>query len=122
MERKFDLEERTLRFAREVRAFLLKAGSNGIFAEDRKQLLRSSGSVGANYLEGNQALSRRDFAMRIKISRKETKESQFWLKLMNPSDPGLCDTRDKLISEANELERIFGAIVTKVATTLQNDQ
>lgn len=71
---KYDLEERTLRFARDVIAFvdvLPKTTSN---AEIAKQLIRAAGSVGANYIEANEALGKRDFLMRIRISRKESKE------------------------------------------------
>lgn len=51
--------------------------------EDSKQLIRSSGSVGANYIEANEALSKKDFRMRIKISRKEAKGSRYWLRLVD---------------------------------------
>jgi four helix bundle protein len=82
--------------------------------EDARQLIRASGSVGANYIEANEALSKRDFLMRIKISRKESKESRFFLRLMDPGeDPGMADEQTRLIQEAHELTNIFGAIVRK---------
>lgn len=74
----YDLEERTFQFAKRVRLFvksLLKTVGN---IEDGKQLVRASGSVGANYREANEALSRKDFLMRVKIGRKEAKESGYW--------------------------------------------
>ena len=78
-----------------------------------KQLVRSSGSVGANYIEANEALSKKDFAMRIKIYRKESKDSVYWLKLIDISEDGIDKERQVLINEATELMKIFGAIVEK---------
>ena len=78
-----------------------------------KQLVRSSGSVGANYIEANEALSKKDFAMRIKICRKESKDSVYWLKLIDISEDGIDKERQVLINEATELMKIFGAIVEK---------
>ncbi len=80
--KKYDLEERTFVFANTIRNYLKKIPKNIINTEDIKQLTRSSGSVAANYIEANEALSRKDFLMRIKICRKEAKESKLWLKLL----------------------------------------
>lgn len=79
-----------------------------------KQLIRSSGSIGANYLEASESLSKKDFYMRIKISRKEAKESRYWLKLVyaNENESLVKESRE-LIQEATELMKIFGSIVTK---------
>ena len=74
-------------------------------SEDGKQLVRSSGSIGANYIEANESLSKKDFVMRVKISKKETKESKFWLRLLG--------AKDDLIKECTELMKIFGAIIEK---------
>ena len=80
--------------------------------EYAQQLIRSSGSVGANYIEAQEALSKKDFSMRIKISRKEAKESQYWLELTECA--GQQDgQREILIQEAVELTRIFGSIIEK---------
>src|SRR4051812_9670793 len=73
----YDLEERTFNFAQQVRSFVKKLPTNIWNTEDAKQLVRASGSTGANYIEANEALSKKDFAYRIKISRKEAKESRF---------------------------------------------
>ena len=78
--------------------------------EDAKQLIGCSGSVGANYIEAEESLSKKDFLMRIKISRKEAKESKYWLELIEPKNDFVKD-RDSLIREAIELTKIFGAIV-----------
>jgi four helix bundle protein len=71
--KQYDLEDRTLAFAKETRVFVSKLPKTISNAEDGKQLVRSSGSIGANYIEANEALSRKDFLMRVKISRKESK-------------------------------------------------
>lgn len=67
----FDLEERTFQFAKAVRMFVKKIPRTVANIEDSKQVVRSSGSIGANYIEANEALSKADFAYRIKICRKE---------------------------------------------------
>ena len=69
------LEDRTFEFARRIRAFVKNLPKTMSNVEDIKQLVKASGSVGANYIEANEALSKKDFTMRIKISRKEAKES-----------------------------------------------
>ena len=110
----FDLEERTETFARDVRAFVKKLPRTLANSEDARQLIRSSGSVGANYIEANEALSKKDFVMRVKISRKESKESAYWLRLVDTGpDPVLAETCLGLAQEATELMKILGAIVRK---------
>lgn len=80
--------------------------------ENGKQLVRSGGSVGANYIEANESLSRRDFILHIKICRKESKESRYWLQLTQP--PGILEAeRQDLLREATELTKIFNAILEK---------
>jgi four helix bundle protein len=109
--KQYDLEERTLKFAKRIREFVGNLDKNIATIEDSKQLIRSSGSVGANYIEANEALSKKDFIMRIKICRKEAKESSYWLKLIN--SPESQDERLDLEREAKELTNIFGAILRK---------
>ncbi len=82
-EKKYDLEDRTLAFAKEVIQLVNKVSRTLPNIEIAKQLIRSSGSVGANYIEANESLGERDFAMRIKICRKEAKESRYWLHLLD---------------------------------------
>lgn len=109
-----DLEERTYGFAKAVRAFVKRLPRTISNAEDVKQVVRSSGSVGANDIEANESLSKKDFAMRIKISRKESKETRYWLRLLDSgSDTAVEAERAKLIQEATELMKIFGAILRK---------
>jgi four helix bundle protein len=109
----FDLEERTLKFAKDSIAFsktLMRTLAN---QEIAKQFIRSSGSVGANYIEASEALSKKDFAMRIKICRKEAKETRYWLNLMECAE-NARPQQAALIQESTELMRIFGAIIEKV--------
>lgn len=110
--KQYDLEDRTLEFAKAVRGFLRHIPKDIPNNEDAKQLARSSGSVGANYIEANEALSKKDFLMRAKICRKEAKESLYWLKLIAVNDEQEL-MRQKLAQEAKELTHIFGAIVSK---------
>jgi len=112
--KQYDLEDRTLKFAREVRDFVGKLNKSLGNMEDGKQLIKSSGSVGANYIEANEALSKKDFVMRIKICRKEAKENRYWLQLVDTGgNKELEQERTTLEKEACELTHIFGSIVTK---------
>ena len=112
--KRYDLEERTLEFALRVRRFVKEPPRTIANAEDIRQLVKASGSVGANYREANEALSKKDFAMRVKISRKESKESAYWLKLLDTGgDAELEAERAELIQEATEFVKIFNAIVQK---------
>lgn len=106
----YDLEERTFQFAKDIRIFVRLLQKDTTNNEDIKQLVRSSGSIGANYIEANESLSRKDFVMRIKISRKEAKESTFWLKLISVSD-NLEAERVRLTKESIELMKILSAIL-----------
>ncbi len=112
--KQYDLEDRTLTFAQDVRLFVKTIRKTIGNVEDGKQLIKSSGSVGANYIEANEALSKKDFILRIKICRKEAKESRYWLKLIDTDDdPEKNKTRDYLVNESTELMKIFGAILQK---------
>ena len=112
--KKYDLEERTLEFARRCRIFVKILPRTISNLEDGKQLIRSSGSIGANYIEANESLSKKDFFLRAKICRKETKESRYWLVLIDiENNPQLEKERQSLIKEATELMNIFGAIIRK---------
>ena len=110
--KRFDLEDRTFAFAKRSRALVKKLTKTIGNLEDARQFVRSSGSVGANYIEANEALSKKDFICRIKICRKEAKESRYWLRLIEATDASPFE-RDALIQEAQELMNIFGAIVRK---------
>ena len=109
-----DLEDRTFQFAQAVRSFVKTLPRNISNAEDVRQLVRASGSVAANWIEADEALSKKDFLMRVKICRKEAKESRLFLRLI---DAGLtkdtASSRESLAKEARELVLIFSMIVSK---------
>jgi four helix bundle protein len=110
----YDLEERTFQFAKSVRHVLRKMKRDYLQEDDIRQLIRASGSVGANYIEANEALSKKDFVHRIKICRKEAKECTFWIRLL--SETSMDDDIDKLkklLEEAIELKKIFSSICNK---------
>lgn len=107
---KFDLEDRTYAFAKNVSLFVKGLPRSVANFEYLKQVVRSSGSVGANYIEANESLSKKDFILRIKICRKEAKESEYWLRLLTDTNQNGIDG-SVLISEAGQLRKIFGAIL-----------
>ena len=72
--------------------------------------MRTAGSVGANYIEANESLSKKDFIMRVKISKKEAKESHYWLSLSVP-DKIHEKCKVELMCECKELQKILGAII-----------
>ena len=112
--KQYDLEDRTFAFAKRVRAFVKKLRKSIQNIEDGKQVIKASGSVGANYIEANESLSKKDFIMRIKICRKEAKESRYWLRLIDTYDESEQEKERKyLVEEATELMNIFGAILAK---------
>jgi len=112
--KRYDLEDRTLNFAKHIIEFINKLPKTLANVEICKQLVRSAGSVGANYIEANESLSKKDFVLRAKICRKETKESRYWLLLVDViSNSGLEKERQLLINESTELMNIFGAIIRK---------
>jgi four helix bundle protein len=111
--KQYDLEERTFIFAKRAIKFCRALPKTVIDTEIGKQLVRSSTSVGANYIEANECLGKKDFLMRIRICRKEAKETGYWLKLLDPVSPDLKFELQCLLQESTELTRIFGSIITK---------
>ena len=111
--KRYDLEERTLQFAKDAIAFIKSIQKTIINLELVKQLVRSSTSVGANFIEANEALSKKDFLLRIKICRKEARESIYWLKLVELKNPESDRIREALIEEATQLVKIFSTIVER---------
>jgi four helix bundle protein len=111
----YDLEERTFQFAKEVRIWVKELTKSIANIEDVKQLIRSSGSVGANYIEANESLSKKDFQFRIKICRKEAKECGFWLRLIIETNKEFNNLQrgNSLLYESIELKKIFSAIEGK---------
>jgi four helix bundle protein len=108
----YDLEERTAIFAERSRAFVKRLPRTIGNVEDAKQFIRASGSIGANYIEANEAIGKKDFVMKIKICRREAKETCYWLRLLDVNGE-LKQERQRLSTEAKELMNIFGAILHK---------
>jgi four helix bundle protein len=110
--KRYDLEDRTFRFAKEIRRFVKKLPRTVSNYEDVKQLVRASGSVGANYIEANESLSKKDFRLRIRISRKEAKECIYWLRLVDiGTEPALERERESWVQEGTEIMKILAAIL-----------
>lgn len=111
--KKFDLEERTAEFGENILRFAKKIPRTPITLPLISQLVRAGTSVGANYLEADDAESRKDFVHKLSISRKESKETKHWLRMIVIVVPELKEEARKLWKEAQELNLIFGAIIRK---------
>lgn len=104
----YDLLERTEKFSLRTRDFYLRLKKDLINREYIIQLIRSSGSVAANYVEANENPGNGDLKYRIKVCRKESKESKLRLKhVLTDSNGELENERLELIQEAFEPEQIF---------------
>ena len=110
--KQYDLDQRTFKFAEDTRGYIKSIPKTLTNIEYSKQLVRSSASVGANYIEANESLSKKDFIIRLKIARKECKESGYWLRLTEPEGV-LQRMKEGLIQESGELLRILSAIIAK---------
>jgi four helix bundle protein len=109
----YDLEKRTLKYSKDIIQFLKTIPKNIINIEILKQTIRSAGSVGANYIEANESLSKKDFLMHIKICRKEAKETVYWLNLLDINHPDNQKKCELLINESTQFVKIFSAIIEK---------
>ena len=113
----YDLEERTLNFSKRILRLTKALPRNTANNAFISQIIRSSCSVGANYIEANESLGRKDFLMRARISRKEAKETIYWLKLIIENNIGLENRINPLLQEATELLKIFSSIIEKSKDT-----
>lgn len=110
--KQYDLEDRTLDFSKKINQYIKQLPRNTVNNEIGKQLTRSAGSVGANYIEANESLSKKDFVFRIRLCKKEAKESCYWIKLTDPIESNFDNLRE-LLDESVQLMKIFGAILEK---------
>src|SRR3989339_180819 len=108
---KYDLEERTARFGEDMIDFIKTLEKNEINRPLVSQIIRSSTSVGANYMEANGASSKKDFRNKICICKKETRETKHWLRMIAKANPEKTDMCRNLWNEAQELTLIFSKIV-----------
>lgn len=111
---RFDLERRTTLFAKNVILLCKELPRNPINDRLVGQVVGSSGSVGANYREANDALGKKDFVFRLRISRKEAKETIHWLELITVANPNYTESVTPLLREATELRNILSAIIKKI--------
>ena len=109
--KKFDLEERTAKFAEDIITFVKSLPSNHLTSSIISQLIRAGTSVGANYCEANDAESKRDFTHKIGICKKEAHETKYWLRIIGHSNPETKPVVNKLWQEAKELTLIFNTII-----------
>lgn len=113
MAKQFDLEERSTNFAKGVIRLCKKLPRNPMNDRLVGQVVGSSGSVGANYREANDALGKKDFLQRMRISRREAKESHHWLDLIQEANDRFKDEVVPLLSEALELKKILSSIIIR---------
>ena len=107
-----NLENRCIAFARDVGLFVHALPKSQANVEYGKQIIRSSGSIGANYLEACESLGKKDFVFRLRISKKEARETAYWLKLIQSAND---KEQSRLLKESQELLYILAAIITKTA-------
>ena len=112
--KRFDLEERTTKFAKLVIRLCRSLPRDAVNLRLVTQIVGSAGSIGANYREANDALGKRDFALRVKTARKEAKETLHWLELIEEANPSVRHEIALLKSEAIELRNILSAIINKI--------
>ena len=110
----YNLEERTLDFSKEIINFCKKLPKDIFNNKLIDQLVAASTSVGANYREANEALSKKDFIHRMRITRKECKETSYWLELLKEGNPIVQKDIEILFKESQELRNIFTSIIEKM--------
>lgn len=112
-ERKYDLEERTAKFAEDVVKFARRIPKDSVTVRIIEQFVDAGTSIGANFCEAEDAQSKKDFLHKITICKKESRETKYWLRVIATAVPQLKDEARRLWKEANELNLIFGSITKK---------
>ncbi len=110
MNKRYDLEDRTLKFSKECIDLSKLLVRDLINIELVSQFIRAAGSIGANYREANDSISKKDFYYRIGICRREAKETKYWIDLLLHANPKHSEKIEPLLDEALQLSRIFAAI------------
>lgn len=110
LNKKYDLEERTAKFAEKIIELAKKAPKNVVTIPIINQLVKSGTSIGANYCEANGASSKRDFTNKIFICKKESKETKYWLRMLARAVEELKVECQDLWREAQEYTLIFSKI------------
>jgi four helix bundle protein len=109
----YNLEERTLEFGKRIIRLAKTLERNTTNKVLVSQIVRSGTSLGSNYREANETETKKDFTYRIRICRKEAKETLYWLKIIVEANPILRRRIEPLIQETSELKKIFAAIALK---------
>ena len=109
--KKYDLEDRTLRFAVNAIEFCKKLPGDRVNDRLVSQLVRSATSIGANYREAVESVSKKEFSNKAGICRKEAKETSYWLQVVAKANPSHAETAAALIDESNQFVKIFATIV-----------
>ena len=110
---KYDLEARTLEFSKRIIRMCKALPKNTINFKLIDQVVRSGFSMGANYREANETETKKDFQFRMRICRKEGKETTYWLNLIIEANPDFKARIEPLLQETSELVKIFAAIIEK---------
>jgi four helix bundle protein len=116
MVKEFDLEKRTTEFAKSVIKVCKQLSGNSMNDRLVGQVVGSAGSIGANYREANDALGKKDFIQRLKISRREAKECMHWLELVLEANTEIAAEIQPVQKECEELKNILSAIINKSET------
>ena len=109
------MEDRTLEFSKRISCLCRSLPKDEVNIVYIKQLLRSGTSVGANYIEANEALSKKDFRHRMRIARKEAKETSYWLKLIIDANFTFTQRVEPLLRESKEIRNILSSIINKTS-------
>ncbi len=109
-----DLEERNFNFSVEIINFLKEIKYSRVNDILKYQLAKAATSIGANYEESQDAYSKEDFKYKISICLRESKESNYWLRIVRATNLSKSDRLDYLIQESGEFKKIFGSILKKI--------
>ncbi len=115
--RSYDLEKRTSKFGEEIITFVKTVPKDVITRPLITQLIKAGTSIGANYCEANDAESKKDFCHKLGITRKESKETCFWLQMIAKACPESKQQGRILWKEAKELNLIFSSIIRKARSS-----
>ncbi len=105
--------ERTFNFSENLIKVVVKLPNNSVNEVLRKQVIRSGTSIGANYREACEAESTKDFVHKLRISKKESRETEYWLELILRVNPNSTTFFQELINESKEFTKIFSSIIKK---------
>jgi len=118
--KKYDLQQRTALFGERIIGLVEKIEVNVITKSLISQVIRSSCSIGANYMEADAAESRKDFKHKIALCKKESKETMHWLRMLSKAAPYFKNEIKLLYKEVHELVLIFSSIILSMKKKKEN--